>query len=359
MPNVLGNTRGFFTFGLYYLTMINNIHEWLEELKTAKIKKAMPILSFPCVSLLGITVRELISNSDKQARGMKLIAEKVDSAAAVSLMDLSLEAECFGSETRFSDDEVPTITGSIVSDMESAKALKIPPIGAGRMPVYIEAAGKAVQMIHDRPVFAGIIGPFSLAGRLVGVSEAMINCYEESEMMHTVLSKTTDFLIAYAEEFKKTGVHGILMAEPLTGLLSPDLAGEFSQPYVRKITDAVRDQNFIVIYHNCGNATIQMIDSILENGADAYHFGNAIDMSEMMKHIPENTIAMGNIDPAGQFRNGTPESIRKATLDLMLKCSKYPNFVVSSGCDIPPLSDWKNIEAFFAAVKEFYSGPGV
>jgi uroporphyrinogen decarboxylase len=98
-----------------------------------------------------------------------------------------------------------------------------------------------------------------------------------------------------------------------------------------------------------------MIDSILAVGADMLHFGNAIDMEEMMRHIPENIIATGNISPAEQFRGGTPESIRKATLDLLSKCGKYPNFIISSGCDIPPLSPWKNIEAFFAAVNEYYA----
>ena len=52
--------------------------------------------------------------------------------------------------------------------------------------------------------------------------------------------------------------------------------------------------------------------------------------------------------------NGTPDSIRKATLDVMEKCCKYPNFVISSGCDIPPMSKWENIDAFFGAVGEFY-----
>ena len=330
------------------------MRQWLKNIKAAKIKKAMPILSFPCIQLMGITVKDLISSSDMQAKGMKLVSEKVDSAAVVSLMDLSLEAECFGSEIRFSDDEVPTVIGSIVSDPQSADALKVPSVGAGRTAIYIEAAGKAAQMINDRPVFAGIIGPFSLAGRLVGVSEAMLFCYDEPEMIHTVLSKTTSFLIEYAGQYRKAGVNGVIMAEPLTGMLSPDLAREFSQPYVKKITEALRDENFIVIYHNCGNSTIQMIDSILGGGADAYHFGNAIDMAQMMKHIPEDIMAFGNIDPANEFRNGSPQSIKKAAQDLMSKCCKYPNFAVSSGCDIPPLSRWENIEAFFDAVKEFY-----
>ena len=335
--------------------MKRNMRQWMEEQKSAKIKKALPVLSFPCIQLMGITVKDLISNSDTQAKGMKLIADKCDCAASVSLMDLSLEAECFGSEIKFSDGEVPTVVGSIVTDMESAQALKVPPIGAGRTAIYLEAAEKAVQMITSRPVLGGTIGPFSLAGRIVGVSEAMIFCYEEPEMMHLVLSKATDFLIAYINEYKKTGVNGIVMAEPVTGMLSPDLAREFSEPYVRKITEAAKDENFIIVYHNCGNATIQMIDSILNTGADIFHFGNAIDMAEMMKHIPENIIALGNISPAEQFRGGTPESVKKATLDLLSKCGKYPNFLISSGCDIPPLSPWENIDAFFAAVSEFYA----
>ena len=330
------------------------MRQWLQEQIAAKVKKPLPILSFPCIQLMGITVKDLISNSDTQSQGMKLIADKCDTAASVTLMDLSLEAECFGSEIKVSDGEVPTVVGSIVTDLESAQLLKVPAIGAGRTSVYLEAAEKAVSLITDRPIFGGVIGPFSLAGRLVGVSEAMLFCYDEPEMMHEVLSKATEFLIEYVKAYKKTGVNGVIMAEPVTGMLSPDLAKEFSEPYVKKINDAVREEDFIMVYHNCGNSTIQMIDSILATGADAYHFGNAIDMSEMIKHIPSNTIVMGNISPAEQFRGGTPESMKEAVKDLLSKCGKHPNFIISSGCDIPPLSSWDNIEAFFEAVNGYY-----
>ena len=231
----------------------------------------------------------------------------------------------------------------------------MPEIGAGRTGIYIDAIKKACELITDRPVFAGVIGPFSLAGRLVGVSEAMIYCYDEPDMMETVLNKCTEFLINYCKAYKETGCNGILMAEPLTGLLSPSLAEEFSEPYVKRIIDAVQDDNFIVAYHNCGNYSIQMIDSILRTGAPMVHFGDAIDMAEMMPHIPENIIAAGNVSPSKQFRNGTVETIREETLSVMEKCCKYPNFLISSGCDIPPMSKWENIDAFFAAVNEFYS----
>ena len=181
------------------------------------------------------------------------------------------------------------------------------------------------------------------------------SCYTEPEMAKTTLEKATEFLIKYINAYKAIGAHGVVMAEPLAGILSPPLIAEFSTPYVKQIVEATQTDEFLVIYHNCGNSTIQLIDSILESGAAAYHFGNAIDMEEMMAHIPADTVAMGNIDPASQFKDGTPESIREATLDLMNRCcEKYPNFVISSGCDIPPMSKWENIDAFFAAVKEYY-----
>ena len=334
--------------------MKRNMKAWLSDMLNAETKKAMPVLSFPGASLLGIDVKELIFSADNQANAMAAVAKRVDSAASVSLMDLSVEAECFGAPIHISEDEVPTVTGCVVSTPEEADALQIPAVGAGRTEIYIDAIRKAAKLIEDRPVFAGVIGPFSLTGRLVDVTEAMIYCYEEPEMMHTVLEKATAFLIEYIKAYKEAGANGVVMAEPLAGLLSPDLAEEFSSQYVKKINEAVQSDDFLVIYHNSGNTTILTIDSILGTGSDAYHFGNAIDMAEMMKHMPADKIAMGNVDPAGVLRNGTPETVKKATKDIMGACCGYKNFVISSGCDIPPATPWENIDAFFEAVNEFY-----
>ena len=129
-----------------------NTREWLDALRDSPVKKAMPVLSFPSTSLLGITVKELIDSSEKQAEGMRLVAERTDAAASVSMMDLSVEAEAFGAEIRISDDEVPTVIGAIVQSEEEAEALAVPPVGAGRTGRYIEAIGLACRRITDRPV---------------------------------------------------------------------------------------------------------------------------------------------------------------------------------------------------------------
>lgn len=333
--------------------MKRNMKQWIEALKNEPKKKPLPVLSFPGIQLMGITVRELISSSELQARCMKAVADRVDSAASVSFMDLSVEAECFGSTIRVSDDEVPTVIGSIVKDEDDADALQVPEVGSGRTQIYVDAIGKAVELIQDRPVLAGVIGPFSLAGRLLDVSEAMICCYDDPDMVHVVLEKVSRFITKYILAFKAAGANGVVMAEPLAGLLSPALAEEFSAEYVKKIIDQVQDDEFIVVYHNCGNCTIQQIDSILETGSPILHFGNAIDIKEMMTYIPPHIIGAGNVDPAGEFKNGTVESITAATKKVLEDCREYKNFVISSGCDIPPMSRWENIDAFFETVKNF------
>ena len=328
---------------------------WIESLKGTHPKKSIPVLSFPCVSLLGITVRELISDSELQAKGMKLVADRTDAGASVSFMDLSVEAECFGANVVVSDDEVPTVKGRIINDMDEAEALEVPTIGSGRTQIYIDAIEKACKEITDRPVLAGMIGPYSLAARLFDVSEIMMDCYDDPDMVHTVLEKVTAFLIEYAKAYKSVGANGIVMAEPVAGLLSPTLEEEFSSPYVKKIVEAVQDDNFVVIYHNCGDNVPKMLDSIMTTGCAAYHFGNAMDMEkDIIPQVSADTVVMGNIDPAGTLRMGTPEKVRTETIELLEKCSKYPNFVLSSGCDIPPMTPWENIDAFFAASEEFY-----
>ena len=77
------------------------------ELLLQHKEKTVPILSYPSTQLLGISVKELIASSNMQAKGMKAIAERCDVGASLNMMDLSVEAEAFGSRIRIYEDEIP------------------------------------------------------------------------------------------------------------------------------------------------------------------------------------------------------------------------------------------------------------
>ncbi len=175
-----------------------DMRKWVHDCINAPMKKAMPILSFPGIQLTGHTVDEVVRNGHLQAVCMEAIARKFHTAAAFSLMDLSVEAEAFGSRIHYSGDEVPTVTAALIHNEEEAEILQVPDVGAGRTGECVSGIREVSSLITDRPVLAGIIGPYSLAGRLLDMTEIMILCYEEPELVETVLEKATEFLIKYA-----------------------------------------------------------------------------------------------------------------------------------------------------------------
>jgi len=326
--------------------------------KTAQLlnqkDQTVPVLSFPSTQLLGIGINELISSSDMQAKGMYAIKQRCSIGASLNMMDLSVEAEAFGAHVRFSEEEIPTIDAGLIDDITEAEDIVVPEVGAGRTAIYIEGVKKAKELIKDIPVFCGVIGPYSLAGRLFDMSELMMECYDSPDEVKVLLSKATEFLIEYIKAFKAVGADGVVMAEPAAGLLSPALAEEFSAAFVKEIFDAVNDDDFIICYHNCGNAVPNMTDSIAALGADIYHFGNAIEIKDIVAKMPEDSIVMGNVDPV-LFKTGTPEDIKNAVIKVYNDCSGYSNFMISSGCDIPAQAKWDNLDAYFATINELYS----
>ena len=74
---------------------------------------------------------------------------------------------------------------------------------------------------------------------------------------------------------------------------------------------------------------------------------------EALKEVPADALAMGNLDPVSLFKMSSPEEMKKATLQLLEATAAYPNFVLSSGCDIPPYTPLANINAFYTALEEF------
>lgn len=326
--------------------------QWVADIIHQKEVTAMPVMTHPGIELNGNTVREAVSNGKVHAEAVIKLTQAYQSAAACTIMDLTTEAESFGAEIAFGDEAVPAVVGHMLTDVKSINDLQVPSLSSGRIPQYLKANLLAARAIQDRPVFAGCIGPFSLAGRLYDMSEIMVLIYEHPDAAHTLLAKCTQFIEKYCEALKQTGVNGVLMAEPAAGLMSNDDCKTFSSAYVKYIVNKVQDDNFIVVLHNCGNQG-HCTEAMVETGAAAYHFGNKCQMEEVIKEVPPTALAMGNLDPVSLFKDGTPEQMRKATLDLLEKTRQYPNFVLSSGCDTPPHTPIENVNEFFKALDDW------
>ena len=332
--------------------MKQNMKRWIADVIRRKEVTALPVMTHPGIERNGNTVREAVANGVVHYKAVKALAEQYPTVAAATIMDLTTEAEAFGAEIVFSDDAVPAVVGHMLKNVDDIKNLEVPSLFAGRIPAYLKANLLAARNITDRPVFAGCIGPYSLAGRLYDMSELMMLIFENPDAAHSLLSKCTMFIKKYCEALKATGVGGVMMAEPAAGLLSDSDCKVFSSDYVRYIVEQVQSDDFIVILHNCGN-TGHCTRAMVSTGAAAYHFGNKCKMEEVIRDVPQTALAMGNIDPVSIFKDGTPEQMHKAVIELLEKMKDYPNFVLSSGCDTPPHTPMANIDAFFKALEEF------
>lgn len=329
-----------------------NIMGWISDLINSSKIPAIPIMTNPGIELLGLTVKDAVTNGKKHFEAIKILSEKYPQAAACTvIMDLTVEAEAFGAELVFSDNEVPSVVGRLVSNAEDIEALKIPDINSARVTEYLRANKMAAASI-DKPVFSGCIGPYSLAGRLYDMTEIMMAIYTDPEIVRALLEKCTMFILEYCKALKDCGTAGVIIAEPAAGLLPNEDCKEFSSVYIKRIVDEVQDENFAVILHNCGNAG-HCTEAMVATGAAGYHFGNRIDMSDALRDCPKDKLVMGNLDPVGIFKNATPEEVAIATEELLNKAAAYKNFVISSGCDTPPQIPFENIDAFYKVVEQF------
>lgn len=311
-------------------------------------------MTHPGIEMCGYTVRQAVTDGAVHAESIIRLNDKYPSAATTVIMDLTVEAEAFGADVVFEDHNIPNVVGRLVSDLDSVSALEVPGLDAARVPEYLKANRITAEAIKDKPVYAGCIGPFSLAGRLFDLSELMMAMYVEPQTVTLLLDKCTEFLLKYVTAIKETGVAGVFMAEPAAGLISNDDCSQFSSVYVKKIVDAVQDDTFKLILHNCGN-TGHCTEAMVETGAAGLHFGNKTDMVEALKACPSDRLVMGNLDPVLVMKMGFPSAVKQATTELLEKTADFPNFILSTGCDTPPGVPVRNIEAFYQALEEYNS----
>ena len=186
------------------------------------------------------------------------------------------------------------------------------------------------------------------------VNEALLLTYEEPDMVHTVLEKCTEFLLKYIKAMKDLGANGVIMAEPLAGLMSTASMQEFSSDYVRRIIDELQDRDFIFVYHNCSNAIEKKVDAVISTGARMFHFGEKADMWALLNAMPRDVIVMGNISPSAVFLCDSTDKMALDTQNLLRKCMVFENFMISSGCDIPANTPLANIDKFFEVINLGY-----
>jgi len=260
----------------------------------------------------------------------------------VRMTELWVEAEAFGAQIDIPENAFPIIKSKVIPDIEDIGSVNVPDMTVGRLSVLVEAIKKTRDQLPDALLFAGVTGAFSLGGCLTDAEELMMGCYTDPEAVHAFMEKLTTFLIRYCSEYKAAGASGVFIAEPSISMLSPEMAEEFSHKYLKRIVAEVQSDDFAVVYHNCGDVTLHLQD-IKGLGAMAYHFGDAISMQTILELFPNDVPILGNIHPA-KFAAGNEAALATAIKAMKEQYGGFPNFVLSSGCDIAPSASIESLQ---------------
>ena len=140
------------------------MNQWINEIFQNSKRVAVPVMTHPGIELTGHRVIEAVTDGRVHYEAIKYLADHYPSFATSTIMDLTVEAEAFGCQINFPEDEVP-VWWADWSVMQTPWQPCRFPICRQDVPEYLKAVRLAVEHITDRPVLAGCIGPFSLAGR--------------------------------------------------------------------------------------------------------------------------------------------------------------------------------------------------
>ena len=131
-----------------------------------------PLSGFPGVALTDSTVAENLRDAELQTRTLIALNKEVEFDVIFPMMDLTVETEALGGVVDWETDEMPTVHDITVASREDAEGLVVPEVGVGnRLGVFVKTCRDLKSAFPEKTVWAYVLGPFSIAGRLIGMTE--------------------------------------------------------------------------------------------------------------------------------------------------------------------------------------------
>lgn len=318
-----------------------------------------PLMGFPGIPLTRSTIKLAQQNYGEHYRVIAKIVETFGPDLVFPLMDLSVEANATGRYTIFPKDESATVPKESFS-MEELERLQAVDIQKDtRLFGYV----KTVRMMNERlPAHvvrgAYVTGPYTLAGLIMGSDDAALATLLNSDNLHRLVRFATDTIRQYAGYFMDVGAELICVLEPSAMMLGPKQFAEFSRDYVKEIAADCHSRGVSSVYHVCGNS-MHVIDRMVESGVDGISIDSAesgVDIGKVIQSVPPDVVVVGNMNPVGTILNGFPSEVEQEAAELLRIMDAYPNYILSTGCDLPQNVPSENILALMQTGREHKIG---
>lgn len=316
-----------------------------------------PLAGLPGVNLAGASVKVATQNSRTHMEVMRTLSDRYSPDLLFQIMDLTLEANALGQFTHFPVNELSSIpTPERPFEIEDLKQLREIDISAdSRIQGYLTTMRlMAEELPHDVIRGSYITGPFTLAAMIMGAERASIATIREKDILTALCDFTVTVVEKYMELQIEAGAQVLCILEPTGGMLGPGQFKEFSGDYIKGILGRMKDIPANVVLHVCGN-TMHIIDQMISTEVDAISLHSreeGVDLAAVAERTPEDVAVIGNINPTEIMLLASPDQVRSAVAELMDTMKRYPNFILSTGCDLPQAVPEENLSAFMETGRE-------
>lgn len=309
-----------------------------------------PLLGFPAVIPAGTTIKLAQQNAGEHMKVMRYIAEKWHPDVLFTLMDLSVEASALGRETVFPPFEAATVVNfDYKKDTDLSLLKKVHILEDGRLQSYAETHRRMKsELPSDIIRGAYVSGPYTLAGLIMGAENAAMETMMDPEGFHELCEVCTEKILDYTRLMIESGAQIVAVLEPSAMMLGPEQFREYSMEYVRSIVNLCHEKGAGMVYHICGN-TEHLLESLDKSGADALSLDSDVDFVKAAEIVSEKMILIGNLCPTGSIMTGTSQDVQMEVAHLLNSMQNVPNYILSTGCDLPLEVPEENVSAFMAA----------
>jgi [methyl-Co(III) methanol-specific corrinoid protein]:coenzyme M methyltransferase len=292
-------------------------------------------------------------DAEKMAKMAATTYEMFGFECAVCPFDMGIEAEVLGSKVNFYSHRTDVVYPTIVehaAEKVTDLNIQVPQDlkNAGRIPLVREALGLLKGRVgNDVAVGSWVLGPYTLAGQLVDLSDLSKASIKKPELMDDILKKLADYLIEIIRLYREAGADYITVREMGAGpdILSPRVFKSLIKPHLERIFSAIASPN---VLHMCGdtNAIIELLGNC---GADAVSVENKNDVVASRNILGSDALIFGDIDAYGVLVAGKPKDVDKAVKRAIASGVD----AIWPGCDIWPTAPKENMKTLVDATRKY------
>ncbi len=197
--------------------------------------------------------------------------------------------------------------------------------------------------------------PFSLASMMRGAQTWMLDLMMGTdEQINFLLEYCLDAGSQFIRLMTQTGCHMVSNGDSPAGpeMISSDMYVKYALPFEKRLVEVAHKEGVKYALHICGNTDV-ILEQMLTTGADAIELDYKTDIRKIYDAFHDKTTLIGIIDPSGVLALGTPDEVRKKTLELLDIYRNSHRFILNAGCAIPPTTPPVNIHTLIETARNF------